>query len=155
MNVCVWYGCVRVRVSCLIVSSVAANKVIYGNSRTFLGLKDPARVHPVTKVREGRPPPAPRLKQTMRDLANEYERLLQERPGAASDHYAANGQGTPTPLLDLPYDWTAAPMACTWYTLHACAVSVCAEMKCLVPPINLIIIGQKFRRQYHPPHQRR
>ena len=82
----------------------------------------------VTKVREGRPPPAPRLKQTMRDLANEYERLLQERPGAASDHYAANGQGTPTPLLDLPYDWTAVPDG--MHVVHpprVCCVSVCRD----------------------------
>lgn len=113
---------------------MAANKVIYGNSRTFLDLEDPARVHPVTKLLEVRPPPAPRSKQQMRDMAIEYERLLRERPSAASEHYAANGQGTPTPLLDLPYDWAAVPDGMHVVQPQSlCCVSVCSDALLVTP----------------------
>ena len=106
--VCV-YVCVRVCVCVVVGSSAVANKVTYGNSRTFLPLNDPGRVHPATGAREKRPPPAPRSLQSMRDTSSEYARLLRDHPAEAAAHYAANGQGTPSPLFSLPYDWTAVP----------------------------------------------
>ena len=90
-------------------SHAVAGKVTYGNSRTFLAMHDPGRVHPVTGARERRPPPAPRSSQSMRDTAAEYARLLREQPAEADVHYVANGQGAPSPLFALPYEWTAVP----------------------------------------------
>ena len=45
----------------------------------------------------------------MRDTAAEYARLLREQPAEADVHYVANGQGAPSPLFALPYEWTAVP----------------------------------------------
>ena len=109
--------CVLMRVTCVCVcvclvatdSHAVAGKVTYGNSRTFLELGDPGRAHPVTGARERRPPPAPRSMQSVRDTSAEYARLLPDHPTEADVHYAANGQGTPSPLFGLPYDWTAVP----------------------------------------------
>ena len=86
-----------------------ANKVTYGNARTSLPLDDAVRVHPVTNVREERPPPTLRTQESMRAHGAEYERLLSESPSDAPAYYSAHGQGKLSPLWSLPYEWTAVP----------------------------------------------
>ena len=127
--------------------------MIYGNSRTFLDLEDAGRVHPVTGVREERPPPALRTAATMRAHAFEYERLLRESPSEAPSFYAAHGQGELSPLFNLPYAWSAVPDG-MHVVLRLNSVFNLASVHTQFPFTLICSAGQELRHRHREALQR-